>query len=1008
MSVGPVDAWVFGKPYRGREHRRRSAVVAAATAFFVVTGSAMALASVSTDRSDYAPGSIVTISGDNSNDAGYLAGEVVAVDVQGPNGYASSCEGVADDAGAWSCGVTLWDSELAVGSYTYQATGSISGASESGTFTDASPPKVNFAVSGLPVAATFSIAWNGTNNGGNPVSGTIAFTSPGPSSETGGLEPGSAFHYSGFPASLTNGGQSCSRTGTAPADGFTTPSTGTTTVTATYSCSPSDSSPPVISKVVTGTLGSNGWYTSNVQVAWTVMDAESVVVIDSGCGTQSFTSETAGTTSSCAAHSTGGSSSDSVNLKIDKTGPSASLAITSGTLGSHGWYVSDVTVSTTGSDAVSDNVVCTGDQHLNVDSAGTTFNGTCTNGAGLSTNAAPLVVKRDTTAPTITPTLSPAANSDGWNSQASVIVSYACSDATSHLDPAYGNDGSGCWSSDTATLQGLTTFVNRTVFDLAGNSASVSPDVRIDRDPPTIVQGATTGTVGSNGWYTSDVSVDFTASDGLSGLKHPLDASFTLSASGEGPAVATGTKTVSDKADNAATAGPLTFMIDTSDPLVSCDPLPSGWSGTDITVDCTAGDGVSGLANPADASFSLTTNVPSGTEDPSASTDSRNVCDNAGRCVTAGPFTGLMVDKKAPDVSCANPDGLWHNADVTLGCLASDGGSGLNVPADASFGLSTNVTAGTETSNASTGSHQVCDAVNNCATAGPIAGNMVDEKAPDVSCANPDGLWHNADVTLGCLASDGGSGPLLDFASLSTNVPVGSEDGNAATTSHSFCDAVNNCSTAGPIAGNKIDKKGPTVTITTPAEGSSFVLGQIVSSSYGCSDGGSGLATCSGPASVDTSSVGSKTFTASGSDVVGNIGSDTNAYSVAYAIGGSCLGSPGHQVLQPINADGSSAFKKGSTVPVKFRVCDANGNSIGTAGVVSTFKLVKTVAGTFENTVDESPISTTPDTAFRWDPTDRQWIHNLNTKNLAGGITYFYRITLNDTQTIEFHFYLRT
>ena len=42
---------------------------------------------------------------------------------------------------------------------------------------------------------------------------------------------------------------------------------------------------------------------------------------------------------------------------------------------------------------------------------------------------------------------------------------------------------------------------------------------------------------------------------------------------------------------------------------------------------------------------------------------------------------------------------------------------------------------------------------------------------------------------------------------------------------------------------------------------------------------------------------------------------------------GSCSGGPiGNPILQPVNNDGSSTFKQGSTVPLKFRACDANGN----------------------------------------------------------------------------------
>jgi len=113
------------------------------------------LADVTTDQADYAPGSVVTISGDNSDGAGYLPGETVHVDVSGPNGYTASCEATADDAGAWSCQVTLWDSELAEGDYTYTATGLTSGVSESGTFTDHGPSPVT--------ASTYSITANASH-----------------------------------------------------------------------------------------------------------------------------------------------------------------------------------------------------------------------------------------------------------------------------------------------------------------------------------------------------------------------------------------------------------------------------------------------------------------------------------------------------------------------------------------------------------------------------------------------------------------------------------------------------------------------------------------------------------------------------------------------------------------------------------------------------------------------------------------------------------------------------
>ena len=132
----------------------------------------------------------------------------------------------------------------------------------------------------------------------------------------------------------------------------------------------------------------------------------------------------------------------------------------------------------------------------------------------------------------------------------------------------------------------------------------------------------------------------------------------------------------------------------------------------------------------------------------------------------------------------------------------------------------------------------------------------------------------------------------------------------------------------------------------------------------------------------------------------------SNGLHVLYSTA-SCLGDYGHQILQPINFDGTSVFKQKSTVPAKFRVCDINGNSIGVAGVVSSFRLVQTTAGTIVSTVDESVDSTTPDAAFRWDPTAQQWIFNMNTKSLTANVTYYYTITLNDNSTITFMFGLK-
>jgi hypothetical protein len=123
-----------------RFHRVSAAVLgiltASATVLILTGGSTVAQAAVWTDQTDYSPGSVVTFNGDNSDGAGYQAGETVHVAVNGPGSIAPSCDATADASGAWSCQITLGTGAAAIGGYTYTATGQTTGVSQSGTFTD--------------------------------------------------------------------------------------------------------------------------------------------------------------------------------------------------------------------------------------------------------------------------------------------------------------------------------------------------------------------------------------------------------------------------------------------------------------------------------------------------------------------------------------------------------------------------------------------------------------------------------------------------------------------------------------------------------------------------------------------------------------------------------------------------------------------------------------------------------------------------------------------------------
>jgi hypothetical protein len=136
-------------------------------------------------------------------------------------------------------------------------------------------------------------------------------------------------------------------------------------------------------------------------------------------------------------------------------------------------------------------------------------------------------------------------------------------------------------------------------------------------------------------------------------------------------------------------------------------------------------------------------------------------------------------------------------------------------------------------------------------------------------------------------------------------------------------------------------------------------------------------------------------------DVTGNYNNagGTVHDSIGYGVCSAAIG-PGSVILPPINSDGSSVYQRkgGSTIPVKFRVCAANGSSIANpaavfAGTGGTLTMLSAVRGTIDN-INETSGTDIPDVAFRWDASGQQWIFNMGTNNLSSGNTYLFRINL--------------
>jgi len=181
------------------------------------------------------------------------------------------------------------------------------------------------------------------------------------------------------------------------------------------------------------------------------------------------------------------------------------------------------------------------------------------------------------------------------------------------------------------------------------------------------------------------------------------------------------------------------------------------------------------------------------------------------------------------------------------------------------------------------------------------------------------------------------------------------------------------------LAGTQLgDMTPPLINITTPANGAQYLLNQVVNVDWSADDGmGTGVRSATDDVPngdpIDTSTVGTHTFTVTATDYAKNTATKTVTYSVLAFSG----------FLPPVEAD--RVFKLGSTIPVKFQLWDAEDNFITNA--VATISLQKLVGSVpYGSPVDGGSTSAaTTGNLFRYDPTNDQYIFNLATKGLSTG-----------------------
>ncbi len=622
-----------------------------------------------------------------------------------------------------------------------------------------------------------------------------------------------------------------------------------------------DKTAPAIRLTSRPAANPSGWYNAAVDLTWSCTDTLSGAVAP--VIAQRFTAS--GTGQSATARcldAAGNSASDTqTGINIDTAAPVLSGAATTAPNAS-GWYTGNVTVQFTCTDAGSGVDTFTQPVTLTAEGAAQSVPGSCTDKAGNTANVSVSGINIDRTKPAIALTSRPAANAKGWYKSAVTLV-WACTDA-----------GSGVVSptvTQTLSSDGVGQPATATCTDRAGNSVSdTQTGISIDSTAP-VLTGAATSAPNASGWYTGNVTVQFTCTDAGSGVD-TFTQPVTLIAEGAAQSVS---GSCTDKSGNTANVSVSGISINRTKPAIALTSRPAanakGWHKSAVTLVWACTDAGSGVVSPT------VTQTLAG--DGAGQSATATCTDRAGNSVS-DTQTGISIDTTPPLLSgslvpAANAAG-WNNSNVTVAFSCNDALSGVDTATPGSvIAAETAETAGTAVSGTCT------DNAGN--TASRTLGTVkLDKSAPTLTlssrpAANANG-WYKSPVSLGWTCVDGLSGALTPAITRTL-----SGDGAAQSATATCTDAAGNAA-SDTQTGINIDKTPPTSEIQSPVNGTTFALNAAVPAVYRCADALSGIASCVGSlpilTNLDTSKAGSFTFTLTATDVAGNVTTVTSAYTV--------------------------------------------------------------------------------------------------------------------------------
>jgi hypothetical protein len=410
-------------------------------------------------------------------------------------------------------------------------------------------------------------------------------------------------------------------------------------------------SPLAISALPSPVPNANNWNNTNVTVSYACSGGVPPVQCP---GPQTVTGEGANQTLlATATDANGNHATVSITLNIDKTNPAITATVTPAPV--NGVVTAPATVAFACTDALSGTAGCPATINVTTAGANQTFNGTATDKAGNSASTS-VTFSVQQAALAVTASAAPPANTNSWNNT-DVTVSYQCTGGVPQVQ---------CPAAKTVTLEGANQVISATATDAAGQTASASTTLNIDKAAP-LISATISPAPNGNGVNTTPPTVTFTCSDALSGIS-TCPSPVTVNVAG--------TQTISgtaiDTAGNTATASVLVnYQI--IPPVVitaSVSPAPNsaGWNNSPVTVSFQCSGGLPPLSCPDPQTV---------TTDGANQIVTGTVVDLTGQ--TASTSVTVNLDQVAPLVSVTSPaDGSSFTTNsVAIAGSSSDALSGI-------------------------------------------------------------------------------------------------------------------------------------------------------------------------------------------------------------------------------------------------------------------------------------------------------------------------------------------